>query len=1309
MVMSSLSEHIWKLNSLDSLKNDTMKSGDVEHAFLGLDQNVQAAQLPEAQGKNWKLMIDPVIKGKGHTKVIRYGGTLDGPDEKPAVIKDPRFGSIMRQKEVDLKMPKFKYDKWSVGSPPMKSIFIYGLNDNINQEFLTSIFQPHGSIDQLKVYYHPKSRKHLGIAFVSFSKSSVTKEILAKYHGTQIMGNTVTIKPDPLCQITKKVLDKLIKGPAQVANIPEIIQSVELRSNHKTAAYAFRHNERSQNYYTARGKVRKPSDISDHSRSESTRRDSLPQEEPEIHDPPPIQHDLKIEQVSPKIDTPPDTEISPIHPEEDIMAEHPAENPVPKPIKRERSTERDSLIMTPEMKYKIAKSEMMSPADRLDETRRDARLYEMDRERRKAHSERKYEEWKMRTEMQIRAEKTSRYVKEHCSGSSSRSSDKYSEKYSEKYLTDKYSEEKYGSDKYSKDKYSKDYHQMSERERYYAYYDKYYREKDRASDHRYLDDKHRNKYEKYDKYAIDKYKYYDYHRHSDHKSRSSSKEIEKLHKLKSVKDYEKYENVYHRESPRIDHVMTLQEAEKHRHLATPELERKSRSRPREEPHLIDRVSKRKRSKSPSYHHSPISVPEPKKISPKTKLENSGSATSHDTGYHSISPLPVTPPAPKPEIPQDITQLSENPYGCARAVPRKDISKVKVIGLKSEGPSDDMSSSSMSLDEGSGAEEEVPVKEDMRLEDISPNNTPQEQGSTTLQPPIPLLPVPTAALLVTPSIPPVQPVQYQTGQWLHTTYPDMYQYGYESYNPDEAADILARREAEQKAAAKRLEQQRNKERRSRSLDMLLSLMESILKKDVKIILNEKTAFTMLEMVWNEEEDKKKKEEEELAAKRKEEMANNTDQTSSRAPDMPSLSEMRSMSDAKQSSHIRQANLTFKVPKLNRGMRPQVIVKKMQLPKKLDSAEELSDDDVNDLDLVTKRRQSGSRYNKIYSSSSSSSESEEEEEEEEVEEEAEEVVEKKIEIDLEPKVEIPLPSAPPLKYKPRLDEEEILVLEQLFREELTEEDKLFFKTAYDRILSEAPELLEGVTWLSAPEIPNSARRRQPSSADLRHPTGCARTEGFYRMTKQEKMALKSSFNKGAAEPTTPGVQPVAAPTKKVDGRTTARSTRAMQRRQATHYLTVPEIQFMQLTTRRKQVKFMRSDIHDWGLFAQEPIMADEMVIEYVGEVVREIIANIRERGYEKEGIGSSYLFRIDQSSYIVDATHKGSISRFINHNCDPNCYARVISVGTKKKIVIYSKRDIDTNEEITYDYKFAIEEEANKIPCLCKSPLCRGFLN
>ena len=58
---------------------------------------------------------------------------------------------------------------------------------------------------------------------------------------------------------------------------------------------------------------------------------------------------------------------------------------------------------------------------------------------------------------------------------------------------------------------------------------------------------------------------------------------------------------------------------------------------------------------------------------------------------------------------------------------------------------------------------------------------------------------------------------------------MYQYGYESYNPDEAADILARREAEEKAAARRLEIIKNKERKHRSQDILLALMENILKK------------------------------------------------------------------------------------------------------------------------------------------------------------------------------------------------------------------------------------------------------------------------------------------------------------------------------------------------------------------------------------------------------------------------------------------------------------------------------------------------
>lgn len=81
----------------------------------------------------------------------------------------------------------------------------------------------------------------------------------------------------------------------------------------------------------------------------------------------------------------------------------------------------------------------------------------------------------------------------------------------------------------------------------------------------------------------------------------------------------------------------------------------------------------------------------------------------------------------------------------------------------------------------------------------------------------------------------------------------------------------------------------------------------------------------------------------------------------------------------------------------------------------------------------------------------------------------------------------------------------------------------------------------------------------------------------------------------------------------------------------------------------VRFARSTIHGWGLFALENIPADEMVIEYVGEVIRSLVADERERRYESMGIGSSYLFRLDSES-VIDATKRGGVARFINHCCD-----------------------------------------------------------
>lgn len=72
---------------------------------------------------------------------------------------------------------------------------------------------------------------------------------------------------------------------------------------------------------------------------------------------------------------------------------------------------------------------------------------------------------------------------------------------------------------------------------------------------------------------------------------------------------------------------------------------------------------------------------------------------------------------------------------------------------------------------------------------------------------------------------------------------------------------------------------------------------------------------------------------------------------------------------------------------------------------------------------------------------------------------------------------------------------------------------------------------------------------------------------------------------------------------------------------------ECQPIFLQFRHKQLKFARSTIHGWGLFAVEDVQPNELIIEYVGELIRSTVADAREVGYTKRGIGSSYLFRLD----------------------------------------------------------------------------------
>lgn len=213
---------------------------------------------------------------------------------------------------------------------------------------------------------------------------------------------------------------------------------------------------------------------------------------------------------------------------------------------------------------------------------------------------------------------------------------------------------------------------------------------------------------------------------------------------------------------------------------------------------------------------------------------------------------------------------------------------------------------------------------------------------------------------------------------------------------------------------------------------------------------------------------------------------------------------------------------------------------------------------------------------------------------------------------------------------------------------------------------------------------------------NPSGSARTEGVHKITEAEKskyLPHRIRVQKAREERQARAKQdPVAAveaqklaAAAKIASTANSRINRVNNRRLQNEINVQKQnasglgagdgdaIRFNQLKKRKKLVKFDRSAIHNWGLYAEEDIRENDMIIEYVGEVVRQKVADLREQTYDKQGIGSSYLFKM-ADDLVVDATKKGGIARFINHSCDPNCTAKIIKVDGGKRIVIYASRDI-----------------------------------
>jgi uncharacterized protein len=123
---------------------------------------------------------------------------------------------------------------------------------------------------------------------------------------------------------------------------------------------------------------------------------------------------------------------------------------------------------------------------------------------------------------------------------------------------------------------------------------------------------------------------------------------------------------------------------------------------------------------------------------------------------------------------------------------------------------------------------------------------------------------------------------------------------------------------------------------------------------------------------------------------------------------------------------------------------------------------------------------------------------------------------------------------------------------------------------------------------------------------------------------------------------------------------------------------------------------SRINRLGVFAEEPIPAGRLIIEYTGERVA------RREGKRRWDPSRSYLFYLD-SYWQVDGAIGGSGAEIINHSCEPNIRARIVH----NRIWYYSDRPIARGEELTVDYHY--DTDLKPMPCRCGAPTCRGTMN
>ncbi|KAF3086749.1 hypothetical protein TWF569_004193 [Orbilia oligospora] len=128
--------------------------------------------------------------------------------------------------------------------------------------------------------------------------------------------------------------------------------------------------------------------------------------------------------------------------------------------------------------------------------------------------------------------------------------------------------------------------------------------------------------------------------------------------------------------------------------------------------------------------------------------------------------------------------------------------------------------------------------------------------------------------------------------------------------------------------------------------------------------------------------------------------------------------------------------------------------------------------------------------------------------------------------------------------------------------------------------------------------------------------------------------------------------------------------------------------------------------YGLRACRSFGPNQIIVEYIGEIITQDECEERLHGPYKDN-ESYYLMEFD-NSLIIDAT-RGSLARFVNHSCSPNCKMEKWMVAGQPRMALFAGDEgIEVGEELTYDYNFSWFSGGSTQLCRCGTEQCRGLV-